>query len=1075
MSSNKWRVAALGEQEKGKRMRERLVYVGMVLVIFFGYFLSLNVNNDGKSLITSTVSADGISPLAPVTVTTTADSGAGSLREAVNTANQTANTTITFNIPNTDPGFDGKVFLIRLTTPLPAITKDMTVIDGSTQTASTGDTNPSGPEIVIDGSQATINSSGLTIQSQNCAINAVNIRNFFSASGILIDGGQNTTITNSYIGTDETGSSTAGNLTGIRLQNSANNNTVGGTVSTGNVVSGNLQDGVVITGTGSDSNIVKGNFIGLDASTNHNPLPNVRNGLTIANGAKTNMVGGTTASEANAISSNLSNGIIISGGTTTGNIVQGNFIGTLSNGSARGNAGDGVIIDTANSNTIGAGNVIAFNAGNGVTVGTSPSTATVNKNKITQNSIFLNGALGIDLGRDGVTANDDNDADSGVNNLQNYPLITSVTPSGGNLIVTGSIDSPSPATISIELFTNQLPSPGSDASGFGEGQTFVMTVTPNASGVFNATFASSSNVSVSATATDAMGNTSEFSATFQIGTGQPDLMSMNLTATPSSLNAGDKTTVKFTLRNIGMASAGAARQDIVLSADNVINAQDQVLGSVNSAAIAPQGSQMLQTDVTIPATLPAGTYFLAVVADAGNAVTESNENNNITMIQITVASMPDLVINNFRVMPTSANPGDSVNVSFNVVNQGTSNAAAHVEEIVLSDDNTVSANDVVLRTVSNGTIGVNGSAQFSLDVQIPANTLPGGYFIIATTDARNVVTETSEANNSASATITVSGAVDFDITNLTLTPSNAAPNTPINVSFSLSNRGTLAAPASMVDIRYSTDNIIDSTDLLLGRFSAPAIAAGDTAALSFMVTIPAGTPAGQAFIGVIADADNAITEGNEANNTARTAFNTGDTIAPQVTVLSPNGGETVTTGTTFNITWTVSDNVAVVTQDIFLSTDGGANFNQVIATGLAGTVNSFQWNVPTNISSGSARIQIVARDASGNLGMDTSDSSFILGVRPVLLSPVYDAGKLKFLVSGSNIMPGASLIVMNGSSKEVFPITTNAAGTRYVVKKAATSSPSGLKLNRAIPPGVTVQLIVQNPDGIQSAPVSFVR
>jgi len=165
-----------------------------------------------------------------------------------------------------------------------------------------------------------------------------------------------------------------------------------------------------------------------------------------------------------------------------------------------------------------------------------------------------------------------------------------------------------------------------------------------------------------------------------------------------------------------------------------------------------------------------------------------------------------------------------------------------------------------------------------------------------------------------------------------------------------------------------------------------------------------------------------------------------------------------------------------VSQDIFLSTDGGANFNQVIVTGLIGTANSFLWNVPSNLNTGMARVQVVSRDAVGNLGRDASDNNFIVGVRPVILGPNFKQGKLTFLVSNSNLpTSGSTLTVVNGSSRETFALGLNADASKFVVKKKSTSMPSGISLNLAIPSGVPVMLIVTNPNGIASLPITFQR
>src|SRR6267378_625029 len=122
---------------------------------------------------------DSPSPTNTLTVTNTADSGPGSLRQAILDANALPGglpVTIAFNIPTTDPNFldddsfltggdaAADAFFIRPATPLPALTRAFVTIDGRTQTGFTGDTNPFGPEIVIDGRGA-VSGAGLTLNA----------------------------------------------------------------------------------------------------------------------------------------------------------------------------------------------------------------------------------------------------------------------------------------------------------------------------------------------------------------------------------------------------------------------------------------------------------------------------------------------------------------------------------------------------------------------------------------------------------------------------------------------------------------------------------------------------------------------------------------------------------------------------------------------------------------------------------------------------------------------------------------------------------------------------------------------
>ena len=340
-------------------------------------------------------------------------------------------------------------------------------------------------------------------------------RNVISGNrnGVYMDGGATgNLVQGNYIGTNAAGTGALGNdIDGVYLE--APSNTIGGTASGArNVISGNNVFGIEIYGSTASGNTVQGNYIGTNASGTGD-LGNTFEGVIIGDAAN-NTIGGTTSAHRNVISGNGGAGVDIYGSTLTGNVVQGNYIGTQSNGtSALGNDSHGVWIETsASNNTVGgaasgAGNVIAFNAADGVYVQTGTG------NQIRRNSIFSNGGLGIDADVNGVTANDTGDGDTGANNKQNFPILA--TAQQGSTVITGSFNSTANTSFTLEFFS----SPGADASSNGEGKTFLCdtTVTTDGSGnaainVSCATTTMAGNV-VTATATrnSSPFDTSEFS------------------------------------------------------------------------------------------------------------------------------------------------------------------------------------------------------------------------------------------------------------------------------------------------------------------------------------------------------------------------------------------------------------------------------------------------------------------------------------------------------------------------------------------------------------------------------------
>ncbi|MBX7219936.1 MAG: hypothetical protein K1Y36_08310 [Blastocatellia bacterium] len=101
-----------------------------------------------------------------------------------------------------------------------------------------------------------------------------------------------------------------------------------------------------------------------------------------------------------------------------------------------------------------------------------------------------------------------------------------------------------------------------------------------------------------------------------------------------------------------------------------------------------------------------------------------------------------------------------------------------------------------------------------------------------------------------------------------------------------------------------------------------------------------------------------------------------DTVPPVVSLSSPNGGDALKSGKVFTIRWTSTDNTGVLTHDINLSVDGGATFPTVIATGLSGAAQSFDFTPTSAMATKKGRIQVTAKDAAGNVGRDQSEGNF---------------------------------------------------------------------------------------------------
>jgi CSLREA domain-containing protein len=238
---------------------------------------------------------------------------------------------------------------------------------------------------------------------------------------------------------------------------------------------------------------IRGNYIGTDVSgTAARP-----NGTGIRIDGTDNFI------TDNVISGNLDFGLWTSGAF---NEIRNNYMGTDATGA--GLIGNGVGVATQGIWNNIFDNIIAGNEV-GVIVGNGTGHA------IRSNSIHSNTGLGIDLAGDGVTPNDPGDGDSGANNLQNFPVLTSATSSGGSITIRGTLNSTPEPDFSVQFFANAA----CDApSGHGEGERLLGTADVVTDGNGNATFTASFSTAVppghviTATASAYGEETSEFSA-----------------------------------------------------------------------------------------------------------------------------------------------------------------------------------------------------------------------------------------------------------------------------------------------------------------------------------------------------------------------------------------------------------------------------------------------------------------------------------------------------------------------------------------------------------------------------------
>ncbi len=366
----------------------------------------------------------------------------------------------------------------------------------------------------------------------------------------------NNAVIGNYIGVDVTGNNPLPNATGICVDGGSNHNPI-----LNNVLSGNYSYGIFIVTTGTYYNTFQGNIVGLNASGT-DTVPNDA-GLLIGGGTKYNTIGGYSASERNIISGNRFGGIEISDIGTSDNLIRGNYIGTditgllsmpneygismltypanniIDSNVVSGNAHYGILLfeyadsNQISNNYIGLGSDSVTPLSNG-TVGIVLWNGCSNNyiyrnaiayhdtcavavkdngtlyNTISQNEMYSNSLMGIEIFPEGPNANDAGDTDIGPNELMNTPVISYASWDclSFNFWIYGTLDTENPDGCIVEIFEAQ---PDSIFS-WGEGKKYIgsTTVDSNGNWMFNG-YGIGDITLATATATSISGSTSEFS------------------------------------------------------------------------------------------------------------------------------------------------------------------------------------------------------------------------------------------------------------------------------------------------------------------------------------------------------------------------------------------------------------------------------------------------------------------------------------------------------------------------------------------------------------------------------------
>jgi subtilisin family serine protease/subtilase family serine protease len=491
-------------------------------------------------------------------------------------------------------------------------------------------------------------------------------------------------------------------------------------------------------------------------------------------------------------------------------------------------------------------------------------------------------------------------------------------------------------------------------------------------------------------------------------------------AVPQKGGAGLPLTLSVGVRNQGPGGAAPTTTRFYVTTSGTLGPTAIALdGAYSVPALAAGATSAGSLTAGVPANVSPGYYFVFVKVDADGVEAETSESNNTYLGGLTIIG-PDLTVTSLSA-PSAAEAGGTILVTDTVMNLGGGGTASTVTRFYLSTNTVLDAGDQVLPGARSVTALAPGtSSTGSVSLTIPSTTQTGSYYLIAKTDADNTQPETQETNNTAVKILQIGGDL---IVSAVIAPSAAAPGATILIGETTANQRSGGVAASTTRIYLSANTVLDASDQLLTSRQVPALAGGASSTFSTSVDLPPASGVGVYYLIAKADADNAVPETDETNNTTARAIQIGGDLTVSALTVQIQG----------------TDSALVVTDTT--TNSGGAT--------VAPTVIRFY----------------LSRDAI----LDTSDT--VLGARAV---PSLDAGvSSSGTTTLSAVDAGVYYLIAKADADNVVPETQEANNTSVrQLTIGADLLVAGLYVPSAIAAGGTVTAIdiAQNAGGNTSGP-----
>ncbi len=415
--------------------------------------------------------------------------------------------------------------------------------------------------------------------------------------------------------------------------------------------------------------------------------------------------------------------------------------------------------------------------------------------------------------------------------------------------------------------------------------------------------------------------TGDYTLTAAIGA--PDLTISDLVA-PTTALRGETIDISWLDNNLGTLPIDGYWYDrIYLSINDVASDDDDIYLNefyYQNEILAGQ-SEARSQQVTLPVSLAEGNYHLYLEGDTYNYITEVDETNNITFLSQTIdISSPDvdLTVSDISA-PATGVRGQYIDLSWTVNNQGSEDATSYWYDNIYLSTNDIAGDedDLSIQTIYYSEEIVTGGSKIrTAQVYLPNSVDDGNYHLVVETDTYNYLAEKDETNNQAIATDVIAlSSPDLIVANITA-PLEGLSGEDVDITWTVTNQGTVAATGSWYDTVYFSEDPDNSfSDRWLGEFLFEGtIEPGESITRTQTITLPIDLQ-GEGFIRVDSDRYGSLVESDENNNSrvSEQPFTSVLSPYPNLVVGEVTAPNNIFSGQRVPIEWTVNNTGAGAT------------------------------------------------------------------------------------------------------------------------------------------------------------------